>query len=46
MIFFVDGLLWLIALALGLVAASRSRKLLLDSARERPAARRRDYAQR
>jgi uncharacterized membrane protein YraQ (UPF0718 family) len=34
MIFFVDGLLWVIALALGLVAASRSRKLLRDSARE------------
>jgi hypothetical protein len=34
MIYFVDGLLWLIALALGLVAASRSRKLLRDSARE------------
>jgi uncharacterized membrane protein YraQ (UPF0718 family) len=34
MIYFVDGLLWLIALALGLVAASRSRKFLRDSARE------------
>ena len=34
MIYFVDGLLGLIALALGLVAASRSRKLLRDSARE------------
>jgi len=27
MIFFVDGLLWLVALALGLVAVSRSRML-------------------
>ena len=34
MIYFVDGLLWVIALALGLVAASRSRQLLRDSARE------------
>jgi hypothetical protein len=34
MIFFVDGLLWLIALALGLVAAARSRDLLRDSIRE------------
>jgi hypothetical protein len=34
MIFFVDGLLWVIALALGLVAASRSRKLFTDSVRE------------
>ena len=34
MIFFVDGLLWIIALALGLVAASRSRVLLRDSVRE------------
>ena len=34
MIFFVDGLLWVIALALGLVAASRSRVLLRDSVRE------------
>ena len=34
MIFFVDGLLWVIALALGLVAASRSRELLRDSIRE------------
>jgi hypothetical protein len=33
-IFFVDGLLWVIALALGVVAASRSRVLLRDSARE------------
>jgi uncharacterized membrane protein YraQ (UPF0718 family) len=34
MIYFVDGLLWAIALALGLVAASRSRHLLRDSVRE------------
>jgi uncharacterized membrane protein YraQ (UPF0718 family) len=34
MIYFVDGLLWVIALALGLVAASRSRQLVRDSARE------------
>jgi uncharacterized membrane protein YraQ (UPF0718 family) len=34
MIFFVDGLLWVIALALGLVAASRSRALFRDSVRE------------
>jgi uncharacterized membrane protein YraQ (UPF0718 family) len=34
MIFFVDGLLWLIALALGAIAASRSRALLRDSVRE------------
>ena len=34
MIFFVDGLLWVIALALGLVAASRSRQLLRASVRE------------
>jgi uncharacterized membrane protein YraQ (UPF0718 family) len=34
MIYFVDGLLWAIALALGLVAASRSRHLLRDSLRE------------
>jgi hypothetical protein len=34
MIYFVDGLLWMIALALGLIAASRSRQLLRDSARE------------
>jgi uncharacterized membrane protein YraQ (UPF0718 family) len=34
MIFFVDGLLWVIALGLGLVAASRSRALLRDSIRE------------
>ena len=34
MIYFVDGLLWVIALVLGLIAASRSRTLLLDSVRE------------
>ena len=34
MIFLVDGLLWAIALALGLVAATRSRALLLDCVRE------------
>jgi hypothetical protein len=34
MIYFVDGLLWLIALALGLIAASRSRTLLTASIRE------------
>ena len=34
MIFFVDGLLWAIALVLGLIAASRSRHLLYDSLRE------------
>ncbi len=34
MIYFVDGLLWVIALGLGLVAASRSRALLRDSVRE------------
>jgi uncharacterized membrane protein YraQ (UPF0718 family) len=34
MIFFVDGLLWVIALGLGLVAASRSRTLLRDCIRE------------
>ncbi len=34
MIYFVDGLLWVIALGLGLIAASRSRTLLRDSARE------------
>ena len=34
MIYFVDGLLWVIALVLGLIAASRSRTLLRDSARE------------
>ena len=34
MIYFVDGLLWVIALGLGLVAASRSRALLRDSMRE------------
>jgi uncharacterized membrane protein YraQ (UPF0718 family) len=34
MIYFVDGLLWAIALGLGLVAASRSRHLLRDSLRE------------
>ena len=33
MIFVVDGLLWVIAIALALVAASRSRALLRDSAR-------------
>ena len=34
MIYFVDGLLWVIALGLGLVAASRSRALLRTSVRE------------
>jgi uncharacterized membrane protein YraQ (UPF0718 family) len=34
MIYFVDGLLWVIALALGLIAASRSRAVLRDSVRE------------
>ena len=34
MIYFVDGMLWIIALALALVAAMRSRWLLRDSARE------------
>ena len=34
MIYFVDGLLWVIALGLGLIAASRSRALLLSSIRE------------
>ena len=34
MIFFVDGLLWAIALALGLIAAQRSRSLLFASIRE------------
>lgn len=34
MIYFVDALLWIIALALALVAAMRSRWLLRDSARE------------
>ena len=34
MIFFVDGLLWVIAIALGLIAASRSRKLFRDSVAE------------
>jgi uncharacterized membrane protein YraQ (UPF0718 family) len=34
MIFFVDGLLWVIALGLGLSAVSRSRHLLRDSVRE------------
>jgi len=34
MIYFVDGLLWVIALGLGLVAASRSRALLRSSIRE------------
>jgi hypothetical protein len=33
-IFFVDGLLWMIALALGLIAASRSRAMLRASIRE------------
>ncbi len=33
MIFVVDGLLWAIAIALALIAASRSRALLRDSAR-------------
>jgi hypothetical protein len=34
MIYFVDGLLWMIALALGLIAASRSRTMLRASVRE------------
>ena len=34
MIYFVDGLLWVIAIGLGLIAASRSRHLLRDSVRE------------
>ena len=34
MIYFVDGLLWVIALGLGLIAASRSRTLLWTSVRE------------
>jgi hypothetical protein len=34
MIFFVDGLLWVIALALGLIAAQRSRALFFASIRE------------
>lgn len=34
MIFFVDGLLWVIALALGLIAASRSRKVFRDCVAE------------
>jgi hypothetical protein len=34
MIYVVDGLLWVIALGLGLIAASRGRTLLRDSARE------------
>ena len=34
MIFFVDGLLWVIALALGLIAAQRGRALLVGSIRE------------
>ena len=34
MIYFVDGLLWVIAVVLGLIAASRSRTLLWDSVRE------------
>ena len=34
MIFFVDGLLWAIALALGLISASRSRTVFRASVRE------------
>ena len=34
MIFFVDGLLWVIALGLGLIAASRSRAMLRASIKE------------
>jgi hypothetical protein len=34
MVYFVDALLWLIALMLGLVAAQRSRAILRDSLRE------------
>ena len=34
MIFFVDGLLWVIALALGVIAAQRGRPLLFASIRE------------
>ena len=34
MIYLVDGLLWLIALALGLIAASRGRQVLRDSVKE------------
>jgi hypothetical protein len=34
MIYVVDGLLWAIAIALGLIAASRSKHLLRDSVRE------------
>jgi uncharacterized membrane protein YraQ (UPF0718 family) len=34
MIFFVDGLLWAVAIVLALIAASRSRQLLRDSVRE------------
>jgi uncharacterized membrane protein YraQ (UPF0718 family) len=34
MIFFVDGLLWMIALALGLISASRSRAVFRASLRE------------
>jgi hypothetical protein len=34
MIYFVDGLLWMIALALGLIAAQRSRAILNASIRE------------
>ena len=34
MIYFIDGLLWAIAIVLGLIAASRSRHLLRDSVRE------------
>jgi uncharacterized membrane protein YraQ (UPF0718 family) len=34
MIYMVDGLLWVIAVSLGLIAASRSRTLFRDSVRE------------
>src|SRR6185369_5066119 len=34
MIYFVDGLLWVIAIALGLIAVSRSRKVFRDSVSE------------
>ena len=34
MIYMVDGLLWVIAICLGLIAASRSRTLFRDSVRE------------
>ena len=33
-VYFVDGLLWVIAIALGLIAASRNRKLARDSVKE------------